>query len=107
MSDESTADDVWNFGRNSKVSPSEIARLLRGRRSGRGKWMAKCPAHREKTGSLSITDMGQGNTRLNCFGGCNQADVIKAAGLTWRDLKPGGVMTPEIRGRLADERKLE
>jgi hypothetical protein len=53
--------------------------------------MAKCPAHHEKTGSLSITDMGQGKTRLHCFGGCDQADVLRAAGLEWKDLRPGDV----------------
>lgn len=68
--------------------------------------MARCPAHRERTGSLSITDMGAGRTRLHCFGGCHQSDVLKAAGLSWRDLRPGEV-APYIRQRmmLEDERK--
>lgn len=69
--------------------------------------MAKCPVHREKTGSLSITDMGQGKTRLHCFGGCVQADVLRAVGLNWKDLRPDGAVSTEIKGRLADEEKLE
>lgn len=89
------------------MSPAEVARALKGRRIGRGKWMARCPSHREKTASLSITDMQNGNTRLNCFAGCAQADVLKAAGMMWRDLKPGGAVDRELRGRLADEGKLE
>lgn len=68
--------------------------------------MAKCVAHPDKTASLSISDMGQGKTRLHCFSGCCQADVLRAAGLTWKDLRPGDV-TPELKGRLGDERKLE
>ena len=89
------------------MTSAEVARILRAKRVGRGKYMAKCPAHREKTGSLSISDMGAGCTRVHCFAGCAQADVLRAAGLTWRDLKPGGAVDPEIRGRLADEAKLE
>jgi hypothetical protein len=74
---------------------------------GKGKWMAKCPVHREKTGSLSITDMRNGKTRLHCFAGCPQADVLRAIGLTWKDLRPDGEVGAEIKGRLADEAKLE
>lgn len=88
------------------MSPADVARALRGRKIGRGKYMAKCPAHHEKTGSLSITDMGQGKTRLHCFGGCDQADVLRAAGLEWKDLRPGDVPS-EMRNRLSGEEKLE
>lgn len=69
--------------------------------------MAKCPVHREKTGSLSITDMGQGKTRLHCFAGCFQVDVLRAVGLNWKDLRPDGEVGAEIKGRLGDEAKLE
>jgi hypothetical protein len=48
--------------------------------------MAKCPVHRERTGSLSITAMGDGKTRLHCFGGCDQKAVLDALGLSWSDL---------------------
>lgn len=85
------------------MTTSEVARTLRARRVGKGKYMAKCPSHRERTGSLSITDMGAGNTRIHCFGGCVQADVLKAAGMTWKDLRPGGVVAPAIRERMTLE----
>lgn len=68
------------------MTPSEIAKLLRARRIAPGKWMARCVAHRERTGSLSITDMSGGRTRLHCFGGCSQRDVLDAMGLDWSDL---------------------
>jgi len=48
--------------------------------------MAKCPAHRERTPSLSITQMPDG-IRLHCFAGCAQKDVLDALGLTWDDLR--------------------
>lgn len=88
------------------MTSSQVARLLRARRSGRGKWQAKCPSHHDRTPSLSITDMGAGRTRLHCFVGCHQSDVLKAAGLSWKDLRSGEA-EPQIRERmtLEDERK--
>lgn len=82
------------------MSPSEVARVFRARRSGKGKWMAKCVVHQDRMASLSITDMGNGNTRVHCFGGCSQLDVLEAAGLTWRDLRPGEV-APAIREQMS------
>lgn len=88
------------------MTTAEIARALRARRYARGRYMARCPAHRERTGSLSITDMGNGHTRLHCFGGCSQESVLRSAGMTWKDLRPGSV-PHEIQGRIRDERRLE
>lgn len=78
------------------MTAEQISRMLRGRRYAKGKYMARCPAHGEKTGSLSITDMGGGNVRLHCFAGCPQKAVLGAIGLTWRDLKPEGKIDPVI-----------
>ena len=58
--------------------------------------MGRCPAHKERTGSLSITEMGGGKTRLHCFGGCSQRAVLDALGLTWRDLSPDTRIDPEV-----------
>ena len=91
------------------MTPDTIARSLRARKVGRGKWMGKCPAHQDRMASLSVTDMGDGRTRLHCFAGCSQADVLASAGLQWKDLRRDfyGNVSTEIRGRFADERKLE
>lgn len=80
--------------------------MLKGRKVGKGRWMAKCTVHRDKTASVSISDMGAGFTRVHCFSGCAQADVLRAAGLTWRDLRPGSV-APEIRQRMTLEDQRE
>lgn len=87
------------------MTASEIGRLLHAKRSGKGKWMAKCPHHEDRMASLSITDMGNGRTRLKCFAGCAQGDVVRSAGLKWSDLRPGEV-SAEIRARMnaRDER---
>ena len=85
------------------MTASEIARSLHARRMGRGKWMAKCPAHDDRSASLSITEMNHGKTRLHCFSGCEQSDVLRAAGMTWKDLRPDGPVNVEVSLRVKQE----
>jgi hypothetical protein len=87
------------------MTTSELARTLKARRYARGKWMARCPAHRERTGSLSIVDMGFGRTRLHCFGGCPQQSVLDALGLSWKDLDDNKRADPEAYKAIAMERR--
>jgi hypothetical protein len=54
---------------------------------GEGRWSARCPAHNDKSPSLSIADAG-GKVLLHCFTGCAAEDVLEAVGLSWRDLYP-------------------
>ena len=55
----------------------ELAGALGGKPIGNGQWMAKCPAHQERTGSLAIKD-GYAGVLVHCFGGCSQDEVIQA-----------------------------
>lgn len=54
--------------------------------TGRGKWMACCPAHDDNTPSLSIKETEGGDLLLHCFAGCSAADVVAAVGFTLSDL---------------------
>lgn len=63
--------------------------------------MAKCPAHEDSSPSLSIATGRDGRVLLNCFGGCALADVLKALGLSMRDLFAGEPPTREQRASLA------
>jgi len=54
-----------------------IAQALQARRTGPGRWMARCPSHDDRTPSLSITDRN-GKALLHCFAGCEQRAVIEA-----------------------------
>jgi len=67
-----SVDDILN--RLDQVTPT-----------GNGKWIARCPAHQDKSPSLSIADTGT-RTLIHCFAGCEAADVLAAVGLGWRDL---------------------
>jgi hypothetical protein len=65
-----------------------LSRLERVRKTGPGRWLARCPAHDDKGPSLSIRETEDGRTLLNCFAGCSAHEVITAAGLTLSDLFP-------------------
>lgn len=58
------------------MTAAYIAEALNGRRSGSG-WVAHCPAHKDKTPSLSIRE-SDGRILVHCFGGCTQPDVVMA-----------------------------
>ena len=50
-----------------------------------GGYMVKCPCHNDKTASLSV-GMGEKGIVLHCMAGCDSSDIVRALGLTWRDL---------------------
>jgi hypothetical protein len=72
----------------------ELGRLIGGlgaRRSGAG-WIARCPAHDDRTPSLGLA-LRNGRVLVHCFAGCTQAEVIAALGR-------GGLWpVPELRRR--------
>ncbi len=63
-----------------------IDRLSGVRETAPGRWMAKCPAHPDKTPSLSICDPGDGKVLLHDFGGCEVGAVLGSLGLSLSDL---------------------
>jgi hypothetical protein len=75
----------------------EITRALGGHWRGRH-GLARCPAHDDRTPSLSITASTAGFTLVHCFSGCTQAAVIaalRARGLWTRDAGDGPVYAPQ------------
>lgn len=58
-----------------------LAALEGVRPAGPGKWMACCPAHADRTPSLSVREAGEGRVLLHCFAGCCYADIMAALGL--------------------------
>jgi len=55
------------------------------RANGPGRWLARCPAHEDRSPSLSIREADD-RTLVHCFAGCEVHDVIAAVGLTLADL---------------------
>lgn len=80
------------------------------RRSG-AHWSATCPAHEDRSPSLSITEGRDGIVLLHCHGGCGPREVLAAVGLTWQVLFPRGSrkarvwmgITPYTHGHAAFE----
>jgi putative DNA primase/helicase len=57
------------------MTAQTIAEALSGRKAGRG-WTARCPAHEDRTPSLSIRDSDDGKVLVRCHAGCDQERVI-------------------------------
>jgi len=64
-----------------------LSRLQRVRKSGKG-WTARCPAHDDRSPSLSIGEGDDGRCLVWCFAGCSEGEVARALGLEVRDLFP-------------------
>jgi len=63
------------------------------RETGQGKYIARCPAHEDKSPSLAIKECGDGRVLVHCFAGCEVEDVLAAVGMTFSDLMPEKVGT--------------
>lgn len=71
-----------------------LLHLHRVKRTGPGKWIACCPAHDDKSPSLSIRELDDGRVLLHDFGGCSADDVLGAIGMTMVDVFPPRDPTP-------------
>lgn len=61
---------------------------------GAGQWSARCPAHEDRSPSLSVRETDEGTVLIHCFAGCSPEAVTGALGLALSDLftkpHPGG-----------------
>lgn len=51
-------------------------------------WLTRCPAHDDRTPSLSVAKGQNGRALLTCYAGCDTEAIIEALGLSWNDLFP-------------------
>lgn len=79
-----------------------LSRLNRVKQTGRGRWVACCPAHEDKNPSLAITETDDGKTLIHCFAGCSVYDVLFSVDLKVNDLFPGS--SGMLRNALKTER---
>lgn len=88
-----------------------LARLAGVKARGPNRWIARCPAHKDRTPSLSIAQMSDGRILMHDFGQCSVFQVLEAVDLTVADLFPEPIRTlneetPEqARARRAQERQ--
>lgn len=85
-----------------------IAKLAGVKATGRGRWMAKCPAHDDGSPSLSIREMEDGRVLIYDFGGCHSLEVLGALGLSLTDLFADRLThhSPSLRGGFTPEEVL-
>jgi len=62
-----------------------LERLDDVRETGPDKYIAKCPAHQDRSPSLAIRHTDD-RWLIHCFGGCAASDVVHAVGLELADL---------------------
>jgi putative DNA primase/helicase len=62
------------------TAASDFARRLEAKRAGQG-WTARCPAHDDRTASLTINETKDGKLLLHCHAGCDFGQIIDAAGV--------------------------
>ena len=65
-----------------------LSRLAGVKKTGAGTWIARCPAHTDRSPSLSIRQADDGRVLLHCFAECSTADVLAAVGMTFADVMP-------------------
>ena len=70
------------------TSPDNLlSRLDKVRQLGPEKWQACCPAHADRSPSLSIRE-SDGKILLYCFTGCSAEEVLDSLGMSFGDLYP-------------------
>ncbi|SOY56723.1 DNA primase [Cupriavidus taiwanensis] len=65
-----------------------LSRLDEAKPTGKGRYIAACPAHKDRRPSLAVRELDDGRLLVHCFAGCDIHDVVSAAGLALSDLFP-------------------
>ena len=75
----------------SDISGKLLSRLEKVKETGSGRWLACCPAHGDKSPSLSIKEAQDGRLLIHCFAGCGAVDILESIGLNFSDLYPASI----------------
>lgn len=58
------------------------------RRTGPANWIACCPAHEDRSPSMTVRELEDGRTLIHCFAGCSVEQILGALGLGFDALFP-------------------
>lgn len=64
-----------------------LSSLAKVRQTSRDSWVACCPAHADKSPSMTIK-AAPNTILIHCFGGCSTEEILGAIGMTFDDLYP-------------------
>ncbi len=59
-----------------------------GRETGHKGWLARCPAHSDRSPSLALRQTSDGTILIHCFAGCDIRGITDAVGIDTADLFP-------------------
>jgi hypothetical protein len=76
------------IGGGTMSSDAFLSRLNLVRKTGNGRWVCRCPAHDDRSPSLSVRELDDGRVLLHCFAGCEVQSILNAVGLAVEDLFP-------------------
>jgi len=65
-----------------------LSRLNGVKRTGKDRWLARCPAHDDKSPSLSIRELPDGRILLHDFALCSIEEILNSVELTFDALFP-------------------
>lgn len=65
-----------------------LSKLEGVRRTGPGRWVARCSAHPDKNPSLNVREVEDGRVLVKCFAECDVESILSAVGLGWDAIMP-------------------
>ena len=65
-----------------------LSRLMKVKKTGNGSFIACCPAHQDKSPSITIREVEEGKLLIHCFAECSVENIIGAIGLDFSDIMP-------------------
>ena len=79
------AEDINTF-----LSAFQRVKEIRAKKPNQRSWQCCCPAHRDETPSLTITDdtASSGKILLHCHANCRAEDILSAVGKDWSAVNP-------------------
>lgn len=81
------------------MTPAEnfLSRLAWSKRTGPGRWIFRCPAHKDRHASGTMSEKQDGTILIRCHAECENANVVEAVGLTLADLYPPRSLTADFK----------
>ncbi|NNN00044.1 MAG: hypothetical protein HKL91_09625 [Candidatus Eremiobacteraeota bacterium] len=68
------------------MTTNDLLQRLHGVRQSRDAWIARCPAHDDRSPSLSIKEGRDGRILVRCWAGCSLPEICSALGIRVSDL---------------------
>jgi hypothetical protein len=65
-----------------------LSRCQKVKETGRGTWVACCPAHEDRSPSMTVRELEDGRVLLHCFAGCDVEAILGAVGMGFDALFP-------------------